>query len=447
MLTVEQPSVMTKQHKRQVEQYELGEWAIQQGMEGMLTPRLNKYVKQVPTLKQRVFMCLPVREALFGGAAGPGKSSGLLMDALQYIDVPGYHALILRKSFADLSLPGALMDRANEWLVGTGAKWKDKEHTWHFPSGATLTFGFIDNSMDKYKYQSAEFHYIGFDELTQFREEDYRFMFSRLRRLKGSKVPSRLRGASNPGGFGHDWVKLRFLVEGLLAGRIFLPARLDDNPHVDAQDYILSLSELDPVTLAQLLAGDWDVQPSTGFFRREWFNIVKNAPVGYGLRWIRFWDFANKTKDENDFTAGALTTALKDGHTYLADMTHGKWELPEAVEIVYQNARLDPEGTEIYIEDTANGTGIAQTIMRQARFRRYKIKTISVSLNKQTRASGWASRARAGFFNLVEGSWIPGFFDELVTFGQPKAKDDRIDATSGSYLAHSETVNKVLKGR
>lgn len=440
------PNVMSPVEKQQYERFRLGEWAIQQNMQELLTPRMNSYMQQSPTIKQRVFMCLPVREAMFGGAAGPGKSSGLLMDALQYVDVPGYHALLLRKSFADLVMPEALMSRAASWLHGTTAKWKDKEHTWHFPSGATLTFGFIDNTMDKYKYQSAEFHYIGFDELTQFRLEDYTFMFSRLRRLKGSRVPSRVRSASNPGGFGHEWVKQRFLIEGALAGRVFLPARLSDNPYVDAEDYIKSLSELDPVTLAQLLAGDWDIQPSTGFFQRQWFNIVQNGPVGYGLRWIRFWDFANKTKDENDNTAGGLMTITNsDGQIYLKDMICDKWEQPDAIDVMYQTACMDGVETEIYIEDTANGTGIAQTAMRQPRFRPYTIKTVNVSLDKKTRASGWASRAKSGFFNLVQGAWISGFLNECLVFGQPKAKDDRIDATSGAYRAHNETVDRVMR--
>jgi len=37
-------------------------------------------------------------------------------------------------------------------------------------------------------------------------------MFSRLRRLKGSSVPLRMRCASNPGGYGHEWVKQRFIT-------------------------------------------------------------------------------------------------------------------------------------------------------------------------------------------------------------------------------------------
>jgi len=118
---------------------------------------------------------------------------------LQYVDVPGYAAIILRKSYTDLSLPGALMDRAREWLLPTDAHWDRERHTWTFPSGASLTFGYIQTPADRWRYQSAEFQYIGFDEVTEWDDpEAYLFMFSRLRRTKEMEeigVPLRVRGA------------------------------------------------------------------------------------------------------------------------------------------------------------------------------------------------------------------------------------------------------------
>ena len=96
--------------------------------------------------------------------------------------------------------------------------------SWRFPSGASLSFGYLDTEADKYRYQSAEYQFIGFDELTQFSESQYTYMFSRLRRLKGSSVPLRMRGASNPGGYGHEWVKQRFITRRGEGGRIFIPA-------------------------------------------------------------------------------------------------------------------------------------------------------------------------------------------------------------------------------
>lgn len=180
------------------------------------------------------------------------------MGALQYIDVPGYAALLLRRRITDSSLPGALLARAHEWLAGSGATWSEGEHQWRFASGATLSFGYLDQPRDRYRYQSSEFQYIAFDELTQFSEEEYTYLFSRLRRPRGLDVPPRMRGATNPGGVGHDWVRRRFLIEGRTQGRWFIPARLSDNPHLDQEEYRESLERLDSTTRAQLLEGDWE---------------------------------------------------------------------------------------------------------------------------------------------------------------------------------------------
>lgn len=233
-------------------------------------PRLTKYVPHQPHPPQAAFLLLEHREALYGGAAGGGKSDALLMAALQYVDVPGYSAILFRRTFADLALPGALMDRAEQWLRGTDARWNDRDKTWTFPSGATLTFGYLEHEGDKYRYQGAEFQFVGFDELTQFTETQYRYLFSRLRRLQGSEVPIRMRGATNPGGDGHQWVHARFLVAGAAEGRVFVPAKLDDNPSLDREEYVQSLSELDEVTRRHLLDGDWSVVDRTNALCPEW---------------------------------------------------------------------------------------------------------------------------------------------------------------------------------
>jgi hypothetical protein len=193
------------------------------------------------------------------------------MAALQYVDVPGYSALLLRKTYPELSQPGGLMDRAQEWLAGQGPRWKETEHTWAFPSGAKLAFGYLQRATDRYRYQGAEFDFVGFDELTHFDEVDYRYLFSRLRRREGSRIPARMRAATNPGGRGHRWVRRRFIdrepdpddvadTPEKCAARIFIPARLADNPGVDIKAYMRALEELDEQSRLQLLEGDWNAR-------------------------------------------------------------------------------------------------------------------------------------------------------------------------------------------
>jgi hypothetical protein len=248
--------------------------------------RLPKpYIKSKPTPKQAAWLMYDGLEGFYGGAAGGGKSEGLLMGALQYVDVPNYSALILRRSYTDLALAGALMDRARSWLQDTPATWNRETHSWHFPSGASLTFGYIATDADRFRYQSAEFQYIAWDEITEFESDiAYTFMFSRLRTsgdLRG-KVPLRMRSASNPVGPGVGWVRPRFIenipepfrleeVNGTYievpdpSQRLFLPATFKDNEHLDAASYLFSLKQLPEATQERLIQGSWEAIDGAAF--------------------------------------------------------------------------------------------------------------------------------------------------------------------------------------
>lgn len=240
------------------------------------------YIPHEPTVTQDAFLWLSHQESFYGGAAGGGKSDALLMAALQYVDYPDYSAILLRKTFTELNLDGAIMDRSHKWLAHTDASWNGSDNRWTFPSGARLQFGYLKNIKDRVRYQSAEYQYIGCDELTAFDEGDYRFMFSRLRRAAGSPIPIRMRSASNPGGIGGKWVKARFIEPyrqmliarqkgeiGASIKRPFVPARLSDNPHVDQEAYINALMELEPELIAQLLDGDWDAREPGDWMLRD----------------------------------------------------------------------------------------------------------------------------------------------------------------------------------
>lgn len=237
----------------------------------------KNYVVGTPHPKQKLFLDLNCKEALFGGATGGGKTWTLLADALKYVHVPKYSALLLRTSYPDLAQEGGLIPLAHEWLSGSDAKWSEVDKTWTFPNGATLRFGYLATENDKYRYQGGEYQYIGFDELTQFKESQYRYLFSRLRKRETINVPLRMRGATNPGGIGGAWVFERFIPEEFNPTQArelkvwwkehndghqsaFVPSMLDDNPSLNRESYLESLSQLDEITRQQYLTGDWLIQ-------------------------------------------------------------------------------------------------------------------------------------------------------------------------------------------
>lgn len=400
--------------------------------------------------KQAAFLTLDFLEALYGGSAGGGKSDALLMAALQYADEPKYAALLLRRTFADLSLPGALMDRAREWLSGK-AKWHDKEKTWEFPKGATVTFGYLEHETDKYRYQSAEFHFIGFDELTQFTETQYRYLFSRLRRLVGSNIPVRMRSASNPGNIGHEWVKQRFLEEGRKYGRIFVPASLDDNPFVDAVAYRKALEKLDAVTREQLLSGVWDIKASDGKFKRDWFEIIEDYPSDASF--VRYWDLAATTPKltaggrttDPDYTVGALV-AEKDGIYYIVDIRRFRARPKEVEETISQTAKEDGKSVPIYMEQEPGSSGV-NTIDHYARevLKGFEFRGNRATGSKELRANPVSSAAEHGNIKLVRGQWITQFLDEAEIFPRG-AHDDQIDAVSGAFEILSEGKGGIAMG-
>ena len=364
----------------------------------------------------------------YGGAAGGGKSVALLMAALQYVMLPGYAALLLRKSYTDLSLPGALMDSAKEWLAGTDAKWSDRDKTWTFPSGATLTFGYLETDMDKYRYQSTEFQFVGYDELTQFDEDQYLYLLSRMRRSGDNPVPLRMRSASNPGNIGHGWVKDRFIAPVEIdPERAYVPASLADNPYLSRDEYADNLRLLDAVTQAQLLNGDWDIQAGGNLLKPQWWRIL-DAWNRAG-RSVRYWDLA-ATKD-GDWTAGARV-AVHEGQYSVIDIQHIRATPLEVEHLVRQTAQLDGPSIPIWIEQEPGSSGV-NTISHYQRnvLPGYAVYADRVTGSKVERAGPLSSAAQAGNVGLVKGAWTRAFIDEASLFPDG-AHDDMVDAVSGA---------------
>lgn len=233
------------------------------------------------TLKQAEFLVYDGRECLFGGAAGGGKTAAALMGAAQYVHRPDYHALIIRRNYSQLEKAGAVMDVSKQWWYGK-AKWNENKYKWTFPSGATVEFGHMDGPNAHFNFQGAVWTYCVFDELTQFSDfQQYTFLFTRLRREAGSDLTIRMRATSNPGGPGHTQTYKRFIDPKTKSDDAhFIPAKLDDNPNLDRVEYIAGMAEIDPITRAQMLEGDWNAVKG-GRFLKEWFRYYRKDEEGY----------------------------------------------------------------------------------------------------------------------------------------------------------------------
>lgn len=411
---------------------------------------MNKYMGgKKPTVPQAAFMLAQEMEVLFGGSAGPGKSTGQMFCALQYVHVPGYNALMVRRTFQQLSKPGGLLSKAEEWLRPTNAAWNGENRTWKFPSGATLSFGHLenpgtgpDNTGDETAFQGAEFQAIFPDELTQLPTSwPYLYLMSRLRRLKDSPIPVRMRPASNPGGLGHDWVYERFIAPGSLAqGRRFIPVKMTDNPYLDQETYRKSLEQLDPVTRAQLLDGNWTVKPAGDLFKTRHIRAVQR-PTGGILGWVRYWDKAGTGAGEKGaktakYTVGLLMArvvkAMYGVEYVVVDVVRGQWSAGERDKVIKVTASRDPFGTEQWIEQEPGSGGKQSAEITVSDLAGYIVKVERPTGDKLTRARPVASQIEYWNVGMVQAPWNKAFIDEL-TPAPNGLYWDQIDTLSGAF--------------
>lgn len=429
-------------------------------LQGALTPRLTKYIPYDPTPKQRAFLLMnDTKEILYGGAAGGGKSVAQLMAALQYVDIPGYSAILFRKTYADLSLPGALIDMSKQWLMpfveSKEVKWSEKEKQYVFPSGATLNFGYLENSNDCYRYQGAEFQYIGMDEVTHIDPANYRYLFSRLRKPKSLQVPLRFRATANPGGQFGEYYYQRFFVEGKDAGRIFIGAGIDDNPFLDAEAYKESLAELDPIERERLLNGNWEIKANGDMFNRHWFNIVPASDIPPAAQRVRFWDMAStdpskrkgKNKREPDWSVG-FKLAHYQGMYWIEDIIRVQKTPHDLEQLIGDTAKLDGYEVAIRMEKEPGSSGEI-TIDHYSRnvLRGYDFVGLASTGSKVERARTASAASQAGkvFISQRCRNMLP-FMDEADLFPYG-LHDDTIDGFSGAFnYFRSSNVTSLPSG-
>ena len=463
----------------------------------------NPYVPHWPTGPQAKFLGSHVTsgadpanvfEALYGGAAGGGKSDALLMSAAQYAwKHPEFAGVCLRRSYAELAQPGALMDRAMRWWLKAGVDWNGTDKLFTFPNGARVKMAYHGHPRDDLQFQSTEYQLAAWDELTHWPDATaYEWIsLSRLRRPDGSRLPLRALSASNPGGPGHTWVRNRF-VGGVDVGtgrvvepqHLYVPARLDDNPHLDQTSYRRALMRLHPTVRQQLLAGDWSAREPGDYFRVEWFGPMLDPehdeiPRGEAVQ-IRWWDLAASEREDAARTAGVLMARLRSGarivvHAVAFRATPGKRDAA-----ICRQAHLDGRHTIVGLEIEGGSGGPAQFEALAKRLKaegfrvvgarprsplteaesRVMVRTPVSTSGKEARADPVASCLERGYqrrgecndtgepwwgadagrpwteqrdgIRIYAGPWTQAYLDELEGFPDARLLD-QVDATSGAW--------------
>ena len=282
-----------------------------------------------PHPRQEWAMNCPADEIFFGGAKGGGKSDWLLADFAKHAEDFGYHAngIIFRRTlneFSDLKL------KANSMYRGV-ASWSEKNSTWTWPSGAWLRMRYLDADRDVGRYQGHAYSWVAFDELTEWpNPEPYLFMFTCMRSAAG--VPCYMRATGNPGRPGQGWVRARFIEPSAPMTvfrdpktnltRVFIPAKLTDNPHLANNDptYVNRLQALnDPNLVKALLHGEWDVFVGQAF--SEWNRDVHVvSPFSLNPSWPKWcsmdWGY------DKPF-AILYFAAAPNGHVYMYRESYG----------------------------------------------------------------------------------------------------------------------------
>lgn len=371
----------------------------------------------------------------YGGGKGAGKSDSALRAAFHWADIPYYACLVLRRTFRELEKPGAIMDRARQWLRNTDAHWSQKEYTATFPSGARVVFGHMETEADRFNYDGGEYQQIIFDELPRFTSVMFTHALSIVRGPPGGAVPLQVRGTGTPGSAGQEWVRERF-VDTPHPDRRYVFATFRDNPGVDQESYAQAMAALPAVTRAQLEFGDWRVTAAGGKFQREWFPIVEASDIPAGARYVRAWDRAARPKVEGkpdpDYTAGVLM-AVHDGRFWIVNVSRGQLTPQKGEEMIRQCAINDGRACPIEFAQERGSAGlhIVEHMQRNV-LPGWRVEGHTESGDIETRADPLSSAAELGLVRLVRGHWVPDFLDEACSFPHG-AHDDQIAAAS---LAH-----------
>lgn len=430
---------------------------------------------------QEAFLSSPADIAIYGGAAGGGKSFGLLLDPLRAANDAHFRGVIFRREMPRITNPGGLWDEATAMYGPLGASFRvapQRRVIW--PAGASITFSHLQRDETVEHHKGAQYTWVAFDELTEFTERQFWYMLSRARSPKSSWRPW-VRATTNPDAA--SWVRelldwwigddglaipersgvIRYVrrqddalewfdePEPGTLSFTFIAATLDDNPALIKADpeYRTRLELLDRVEREKLLGGNWDASFRVGMFENHRVHVVPRHEVPDGLRMIRYWDLADtevsaKSPDP-DFTAGVLGALHQDeadGETlYIFDVAH--FRLSGAKKRARIRATAEADDAEyghvtqaIEQEGGATGSEVASDY-QTTHLAGHAVILDRPQGDKVTRATRWLGLAERGRVVVVGDEagrppkWWSTYRPELESF--PNAKRDQIDGTSGLY--------------
>jgi len=424
---------------------------------------------------QTVFLSTSADIALYGGAAGGGKSYALLLEPLRHYDNPKFNGVIFRRNTVQVRNPGGLWDESYNLYRQLDAHPREAILEWTFPKGGAMKFAHLEHDKTVFDWQGSQVPFIGFDELTHFSKSQFWYMLSRNRSTSG--IPGYVRATTNPDS--DSWVRelidwyigedgypilsrsgvIRWFARNdetlvwadskkeLMAmgyenadckSFTFVAAKLQDNKILMEKDpsYLSNLKALSRVERLRLLGGNWNVRPSAGmYFQREWFEVIDQLPAG-AMRVFRYWDRAatkpNDTNPSPDWTRGIKLYKYPNGQFVVADMRSMR-ESPLQVEMMIKNtASHDGHSTTIWIEQDPGSSGVADADNYVRLLQGYDIRVARPTNDKETRARPVSAQCEAGNVKVLRAPWNNDFFTELENFPEG-AHDDQVDVLSGAF--------------